>query len=95
MRLASDLGDGDPLWARMRAWAERLPEGTVFTGMTAAEAYGLWLPPLDPDFDRAMLCGSPAMLDDFRQLLDGRGFVAAPRIGTPGHYVFERAFVEK
>ena len=49
MRLASDLGDGDPLWARMRAWAERLPEGTVFTGMTAAEAYGLWLPPLDPD----------------------------------------------
>ena len=25
----------------------------------------------------------------------GRGFQCAPRIGTPGHYVFERAFVEK
>jgi len=58
-------------------------------------ASDLGLPPLDPDFDRAMLCGSPAMLADFRALLDGRGFAASPRIGTPGHYVFERAFVEK
>lgn len=33
----------------MRAWVERLPDGTVFTGLTAAEAYGLWLPPLDQD----------------------------------------------
>ena len=30
-----------------------------------------------------------------RAILDGRGFSAAPRIGTPGEYVFERAFVEK
>ena len=58
-------------------------------------ASDLGLPPLDPDHDRAMLCGSPAMLADFRALLDGRGFTASPRIGTPGHYVFERAFVEK
>ncbi|WP_143055046.1 hypothetical protein [Nocardioides luteus] len=49
VRLATDRGDGDPVWARMRAWAEQLPDGTVFTGVTAAEAYGLWLPPLDPD----------------------------------------------
>ena len=31
----------------------------------------------------------------FRAILDDRGFSAAPRIGTPGEYVFERAFVEK
>ena len=55
----------------------------------------LGLEPLDPEFDRAMICGSPQMLADFRALLDGRGFSAAPRIGTPGQYVFERAFVEK
>ncbi|MGY0798736.1 ferredoxin--NADP reductase [Lysobacter sp. A286] len=55
----------------------------------------LGLEPLDPEHDRAMICGSPQMLADFRALLDGRGFVAAPRIGVPGHYVFERAFVEK
>jgi len=42
-----------------------------------------------------MLCGSPGMLADTRALLDARGFQASPHIGTPGHYVFERAFVEK
>lgn len=50
---------------------------------------------LDPEHDRAMICGSPQMLADFRSILDRRGFKAAPRIGTPGEYVFERAFVEK
>jgi len=55
----------------------------------------LRIEPLDPEHDRAMVCGSPQMLADFRALLDARGFTAAPRIGTPGHYVFERAFVEK
>ena len=50
---------------------------------------------LDPERDRAMICGSPQMLADFRRILDDRGFKAAPRIGTPGEYVFERAFVEK
>lgn len=58
-------------------------------------ASDLGLPPLDPAHDRAMICGSPQMLADFRHLLDARGFEAAPRIGTPGQYVFERAFVEK
>jgi ferredoxin--NADP+ reductase len=53
------------------------------------------LDPLDPMHDRAMICGSPGMLADFRALLDRRGFVVSPRIGTPGQYVFERAFVEK
>jgi ferredoxin--NADP+ reductase len=53
------------------------------------------LPAFTPDDDRAMLCGSPSMLTDTRALLDARGFVASPHIGTPGHYVFERAFVEK
>ena len=55
----------------------------------------LGLEPLDPALDRAMICGSPLMLADFRAILDARGFNPAPRIGTPGEYVFERAFVEK
>ncbi|HRN62996.1 MAG TPA: ferredoxin--NADP reductase [Luteimonas sp.] len=62
------------------------------SGRMAAD---LGLDPLDPARDRAMICGSPQMLADFRAILDGRGFSAAPRIGTPGDYVFERAFVEK
>ena len=55
----------------------------------------LGLPPLDPDHDRAMLCGSPGMLEDLCALLDGRGFQASPRTREPGDYVIERAFVEK
>ncbi len=55
----------------------------------------LGLPPLDPAHDRVMICGSPQMLADLRSLLDARGFSAAPRIGVAGHYVYERAFVEK
>lgn len=53
------------------------------------------LPPLDPAQDRFMLCGSPGMLKDCSALLDARGFAVASRIGEPGHYVIERAFVEK
>ncbi|QDF96446.1 ferredoxin--NADP(+) reductase [Azoarcus sp. DD4] len=53
------------------------------------------LPPLDPATDRAMICGSPAMLQDCCDLLDRRGFKVSPRIGEPGDYVIERAFVEK
>ncbi|MCL5975825.1 MAG: ferredoxin--NADP reductase [Gammaproteobacteria bacterium] len=53
------------------------------------------LPELDPKNDRAMICGSPQMLDDISALLDQRGFVVSPRIGVNGDYVIERAFVEK
>jgi ferredoxin/flavodoxin---NADP+ reductase len=66
--------------------------GLLDSGRIAAD---LGLEPLDPARDRAMICGSPQMLADFRAILDGRGFTAAPRIGSPGQYVFERAFVEK
>ena len=55
----------------------------------------LGIEPLDPEHDRAMICGSPQMLADLRGILDARGFQASPRIGHLGQYVFERAFVEK
>ena len=55
----------------------------------------LGLGALDAAQDRAMICGSPQMLADFRAILDRRGFNASARIGTAGEYVFERAFVEK
>ncbi|GAB3265197.1 ferredoxin--NADP reductase [Chitinimonas naiadis] len=55
----------------------------------------LGLPPLNPETDRAMMCGSPSMLKDTAALLDARGFKVSPRIGEPGDYVIERAFVEK
>jgi ferredoxin--NADP+ reductase len=56
---------------------------------------GVGLPALDPAVDRVMVCGSPAMLKDTCQLLDEIGFRISPRIGEPGDYVIERAFVER
>lgn len=53
------------------------------------------LPALDPAVDRAMICGSAAMLKDSCDLLDARGFQISPRQGELGDYVIERAFVEK
>ena len=53
------------------------------------------LPQIDPAQDRAMICGGPAMLKDMRAVLDARSFVISAGIGQAGHYVIERAFVEK
>ncbi|MEM7208806.1 MAG: ferredoxin--NADP reductase [Pseudomonadota bacterium] len=53
------------------------------------------LPPLNPETDRAMLCGSPSMLADLGALLDSKGFEVSPKTGVPGDYVIERAFVER
>ncbi|MBS0366668.1 MAG: ferredoxin--NADP reductase [Proteobacteria bacterium] len=58
-------------------------------------ARDLGVGPLDPAMDRAMVCGSPAMLADTCALLDGAGLVPSAHIGSPGDYVIERAFVSK
>jgi ferredoxin/flavodoxin---NADP+ reductase len=54
----------------------------------------LGLPALCAETDRVMLCGSPALLADMKTLLAGRGF-AEGSTSEPGHYVIEKAFVEK
>jgi ferredoxin--NADP+ reductase len=41
-----------------------------------------------------MLCGSPAMLKDTQAVLEQHGLTEG-NMSRPGHYVIERAFVEK
>ena len=53
----------------------------------------LALPPLDPATDRAMICGSPAMLKDLKHLLEQQGFNEG-NTSRPGDFVIERAFAE-
>src|SRR5260370_354692 len=48
--------------------------------------------PFSVENDRVMLCGSPHMLRDTRQLLDDMGFQEGSN-NHPGHYVVEKAFV--
>ena len=50
---------------------------------------------LNPDTDRAMICGSPSMLQDTCEILDNLGFIASKHTGDPADYVIERAFVEQ
>ncbi|MBX9738508.1 MAG: ferredoxin--NADP reductase [Beijerinckiaceae bacterium] len=54
----------------------------------------LGLDGLDIATDRVMLCGSPDMLKDLRILLEERGFEEGSH-SKPGHFVIERAFVER
>jgi len=49
---------------------------------------------LDRDADRVMLCGSPAMLDELHSMFVARGF-AEGNHSEPGHFVIEKAFVER
>jgi len=53
------------------------------------------MPPLNPANDRGLICGSPSMLADLCQILNGMGFKESPRMGDPADYAIERAFVEK
>jgi ferredoxin--NADP+ reductase len=67
----------------------RIPElidsGKLFTD--------LGVPALDPEHDRAMLCGSMAMLKSVSDCLDSHGLKVSPNQGSIGDYVIERAFV--
>ncbi len=63
----------------------------ALTSGALAEKVGL--PPVNVEDDRFMLCGSPSMLKDFCQILDGMGFKETIRSDI-GEYVIERAFVE-
>ncbi len=63
----------------------------IQSGKLAAD---LGLPPLNPEEDRVMLCGSPAMLRDLKALLEIRGFKEG-NTTKQGDFVVERAFVEQ
>jgi len=70
-------------------------QGRIPDLLQSAQFYDkLGLPPLDIDHDRFMLCGSPAMLKDTVEVLAGRGLKEG-NMSHPGHFVIERAFVDK
>src|SRR6195952_3387177 len=50
--------------------------------------------PLDIETDRIMLCGSPHMLEELREMFEARGFLEGSH-SEPGHFVIEKAFVER
>ena len=63
----------------------------IETGKLQAD---LGLPKFDPATDRAMMCGSPALLKDLKAILEKRGFIEG-NTTKQGDFVVERAFVEQ
>ncbi|MFV0384564.1 ferredoxin--NADP reductase [Paracoccus sp. (in: a-proteobacteria)] len=53
----------------------------------------LGVPPIHPDHDRGMICGSMAMLNDTKAALEGFGLIEGAN-SKPATYVVERAFVD-
>ncbi|MEM7443480.1 MAG: ferredoxin--NADP reductase [Pseudomonadota bacterium] len=53
----------------------------------------LGVAPIKPEDDRGMICGSMAMLNDTKELLEGFGLVEGAN-SNPATYVVERAFVD-
>ncbi len=71
-------------------------EGRITSLVESGKVFeDIGLPPLNPETDRAMLCGSPHMLADVSAMLDARGFKVSGGVGQVGDYVVERAFVDK
>src|SRR5690625_468028 len=71
-------------------------EGRITAWLDSNELFSkIGLPVMDPEHDRAMICGSPSMLKDLCKCLDDRGFEISAGLGQPGDYVIERAFAEK
>lgn len=52
------------------------------------------LPTMNKNDDRVMICGSPEMLRDLKNMFTERGWDEG-NMSEPGHFVIERAFVEK
>ena len=99
--------DDEPALARALAINLRAQGWEVVTapdGRSALEAAAsthpdvvlldLGLPDMSIENDRFMLCGSPDMLADVKALLDSRHYTEGNH-GEQGHYVIEKAFVDK
>ncbi len=72
-----------PTMGRITALIE---DGTLFND--------LGMPEFDAASDRVMVCGSPGLVRDLRELLARRSFLEGST-SVPGHFVVERAFVEQ
>jgi ferredoxin--NADP+ reductase len=65
---------------------ELMGSGKIYTDLN--------LPPLNAEHDRVMICGSPGMLRDLKDMLATTGFKEG-NTSEPGDFVIERAFVEQ
>ncbi len=83
---------------KLRHYATVTREDYPFTGritdlMESGKLFSdLGVPAINPEIDRAMICGSSAMLKDTKDLLEKFGLEEGSN-SKPGEFVIERAFV--
>lgn len=69
-------------------------QGRITNLMTSGKVFEhLGVPPITPEIDRGMICGSMAMLRDTKAPLEGFGLVEGAN-NRPDTFVVERAFVD-
>ena len=69
--------------------------GRITNLITSGKLFSdILLPNLDAAKDRAMICGSPALLADTKSILIEKGFKEGNH-GEPADFVIEKAFVER
>lgn len=91
---------GEMVSAQMRYYPTVTREAFTHTGrITTLIENGtlfsdLGVPELNREQDRIMICGSPGMLKDLKNLLERRGFNEG-NTTRPGDFVIERAFAEQ
>ena len=87
--------------ASLDAWGQAAPmllnyQGRLTDLMRSGKLFqDIGLPPINPQDDRVMICGSPSMLDETSEVLNEFGLKVSQRMREPGDYLIERAFVEK
>jgi ferredoxin/flavodoxin---NADP+ reductase len=101
-RLVEDLADdplvGEMVQDRLRLFTsttrEEFPRmGRITDLMDSGRFFEMTgLPAISPDIDRAMICGSMAMIKDTSAMLEGFGLVEGAN-NKPATFVVERAFV--
>ncbi|GAB4370151.1 MAG: FAD-binding oxidoreductase [Kiloniellaceae bacterium] len=97
--LVEDPLIGEMVGPKLTYYASTTREDFVHTGrITALIESGqlfkdLDVPAFDPEVDRVMICGSMAMLQDTKKLVEGFGFREGSN-ANPGDFVVEKAFAE-
>jgi ferredoxin--NADP+ reductase len=90
---------GEGFWKKIKYYPtttrEESPKmGRITDLMRSGEAFAdLEVPPLNPDTDRAMICGNLAFNLELKEMLEGYGLVEGAN-SKPQHYVVEKAFLD-
>ncbi|GHG87165.1 ferredoxin--NADP reductase [Pseudodonghicola xiamenensis] len=90
---------GEGFWKKIKYYPtttrEESPKmGRITDLMRSGEAFAdLGVPQINPDNDRAMVCGNLAFNLEIKEMLEGYGLVEGAN-SNPQHYVVEKAFLD-